>query len=71
MAFLLPMGKAIIDSLQIQDGDLVLDIATGTGEPGLTIAALTPNGRVTGTDLSADMLAIASQFIVQSSSNYK
>jgi ubiquinone/menaquinone biosynthesis C-methylase UbiE len=34
------MGKAIIDSLQIRDGDLILDIATGTGEPGLTIAGL-------------------------------
>ena len=59
MDFLRPMGDAIMNYLQIKDGDLVLDIATGTGEPGLTIAALTPKGKVTGTDLSEDMLSIA------------
>ncbi|QEM12196.1 class I SAM-dependent methyltransferase [Mucilaginibacter rubeus] len=59
MRFLKPMGDAIIDSLKIKDGDDVLDIAAGTGEPGLTIAALTPNGTVTGTDLAEGMLEIA------------
>jgi ubiquinone/menaquinone biosynthesis C-methylase UbiE len=59
MAFLRPMGDAIIDSLQIQDTDVVLDIATGTGEPGITIAGLVPGGKVTGTDLAEDMLTIA------------
>jgi len=59
MRFLKPMGDAIIDNLKIKDGDDVLDIAAGTGEPGLTIAALTPNGMVTGTDLAEGMLEIA------------
>jgi ubiquinone/menaquinone biosynthesis C-methylase UbiE len=59
MRFLKPMGDAIIDNLKIKDGDHVLDIAAGTGEPGLTIAALTPNGTVTGTDLADGMLEIA------------
>jgi ubiquinone/menaquinone biosynthesis C-methylase UbiE len=59
MRFLKPMGDAIIDRLKIKDGDHVLDIAAGTGEPGLTIAALTPSGSVTGTDLADGMLAIA------------
>lgn len=59
MQFLKPMGDTIIDNLQIKDGDNVLDIATGTGEPGLTIAALTPNGKVTGTDLADGMLQVA------------
>jgi ubiquinone/menaquinone biosynthesis C-methylase UbiE len=59
MRFLKPMGDAIIDNLKIKDGDHVLDIAAGTGEPGLTIAALTPNGSVTGTDLADGMLEIA------------
>ena len=59
MAFLKPMGDAIIDHLQITDTDQVLDMATGTGEPGITIAGLVPNGSVTGTDLAEDMLAIA------------
>ncbi|MDB5149518.1 MAG: Methyltransferase protein [Mucilaginibacter sp.] len=59
MRFLKPMGDAIIDNLKINDGDHVLDIAAGTGEPGLTIATLTPNGSVTGTDLADGMLETA------------
>lgn len=59
MAFLKPMGDAIVDALQLQPGDAVLDVATGTGEPGLTIAGLLPGGRVMGTDLAEGMLAIA------------
>ena len=59
MAFLQPMGEAIISSLDVHETDLVLDIAAGTGEPGITIAALTPNGVVTGIDLAEDMLVTA------------
>jgi ubiquinone/menaquinone biosynthesis C-methylase UbiE len=59
MAFLRPMGDAIIAALQPAGSDTVLDIATGTGEPGLTIAAALPGGRVTGTDLAEGMLATA------------
>jgi ubiquinone/menaquinone biosynthesis C-methylase UbiE len=59
MQFLKPMGDAIIDKLKIRPDDHVLDIAAGTGEPGLTIAALAKNGKVTGTDLAEDMLLIA------------
>lgn len=39
----------------------VLDVAAGTGEPGLTAAAMVPNGRVTVTDLSERMLAVAAE----------
>ena len=59
MNFLKPMGDAIIRALQLKDTDSVLDIATGTGEPGLTIASIVKKGKVVGTDLSDDMLAIA------------
>jgi ubiquinone/menaquinone biosynthesis C-methylase UbiE len=59
MRFLQPMGDAIIDYLQIKYDDTVLDIATGTGEPGLTIATMARKGKVIGTDLSEDMLSIA------------
>jgi ubiquinone/menaquinone biosynthesis C-methylase UbiE len=59
MDFLSPMGGAIINGLKVQDGDWVLDVAAGTGEPGLTIAKLNPNGRVVITDLSEKMLDIA------------
>lgn len=59
MEFLRPMGEAIIAGLYIKSDDEVLDIAAGTGEPGLTIAALATDGQVTGTDLSENMLTLA------------
>ena len=59
MNFLRPMGTKIIEALRIQPTDQVLDIATGTGEPGLSIARLASQGHVTGFDLSAGMLAVA------------
>ncbi|MHA4811166.1 class I SAM-dependent methyltransferase [Flavitalea flava] len=59
MEFLRPMGQTMIELLRVKETDQVLDIATGTGEPGLTIAGLVSKGKVTGTDLSEDMLSIA------------
>ena len=59
MEFLRPMGEAIIDRLEIKEDDIVLDIAAGTGEPGLSIAAIAKNGKVIGTDLADEMLLIA------------
>src|SRR3954447_1281240 len=59
MAQLGPVGAAMIERLDIADDQQHLDIASGTGEPGLTIARLIPNGRVVLTDLAAEMLEIA------------
>lgn len=59
MDFLLPMGEKIISGLNLKDTDHVLDIASGTGEPGLTIASLVKNGKVVLTDLADEMLLIA------------
>ena len=59
MNFLHPMGAKIIEALHIQPTDQVLDLATGTGEPGLSIARLASRGAVTGLDLSEGMLTIA------------
>ncbi|MDB5111513.1 MAG: methyltransferase protein [Mucilaginibacter sp.] len=59
MDFLHPMGEALINSLQLKNTDVVLDIAAGTGEPGISIADRVPNGKVVGTDLAEDMLMIA------------
>ncbi|HEY4148666.1 MAG TPA: methyltransferase domain-containing protein, partial [Chitinophagaceae bacterium] len=59
MHFLQPMGDVIIASLQLKPTNNVLDLAAGTGEPGLTIAAIVSKGKVTGSDLSEKMLAIA------------
>ena len=33
------VGESMIDALQIKDDQQHLDVAAGTGEPGLTIAA--------------------------------
>src|SRR6185503_7848578 len=59
MNFLKPMGNAIIKALDIKSNDVVLDIASGTGEPALTIASIVTNGEVYATDLSDEMLNIA------------
>ena len=59
MNFLKPIGEAIIKALDIKSNDVVLDIASGTGEPAFSIAAIAKNGRVYATDLSEEMLSIA------------
>jgi len=61
MDFLKPMGDEIIKSLNPKPTDIILDVAAGTGEPGLTIAKLVTNGKVVITDLSEDMLKIANE----------
>lgn len=60
-AQLAPVGAAIIDSLGISDTQQHLDVASGTGEPGLSIARLCPEGRVVLTDLVPEMLAVAAR----------
>ncbi|MCG2612520.1 class I SAM-dependent methyltransferase [Flavobacterium sp. SM15] len=60
MDFLKPMGEEIIKLLNLKDNDIVLDVAAGTGEPGLTIASrMNGQGKVIITDLAEDMLEIA------------
>ncbi len=59
MDFLRPMGDEIIRSINPNGHEKVLDIASGTGEPGLTIASMLDGGSVMITDLAEDMLTIA------------
>ena len=54
-----PVSAAMIERLDIAEDQQHLDIAAGTGEPGLSIARLSPKGRVVLTDLVAEMLDIA------------
>jgi Methylase involved in ubiquinone/menaquinone biosynthesis len=61
MNFLKPMGDAIIEELNIKEDDTVLDIASGTGEPALTIASMAKKGKVIATDVADQMLAIAKE----------
>jgi SAM-dependent methyltransferase len=56
-----PVGTAMIECLDIADGQQHLDIAAGTGEPGLSIAKLAPKGRVVLADLVAEMLGVAAR----------
>jgi SAM-dependent methyltransferase len=56
-----PVGMAMIERLDIADDQHHLDIAAGTGEPGLTVARLAPRGHVVLTDLSAEMLDVAAR----------
>jgi ubiquinone/menaquinone biosynthesis C-methylase UbiE len=56
-----PVSTAIIDHLDIVDDQKHLDIASGTGEPGLSVAKLAPKGHVVLTDLAAEMLDIATR----------
>jgi len=62
MNFLKPMGDAIIKALDIKSNDAVLDIASGTGEPAFSIAAIATKGKVYATDLSEEMLAVARSY---------
>ncbi|MGB5274955.1 MAG: class I SAM-dependent methyltransferase [Flavobacteriaceae bacterium] len=59
MDFIKPMGNEIIRQLKLKEGATVLDVASGTGEPGLTIASKLQGGKVMLADLSEDMLKIA------------
>lgn len=61
LAWLAPFGEAMIRHANLREDSNVLDIAAGTGEPGLTAAALVPRGRVTVTDLAEHMLAVAAE----------
>jgi ubiquinone/menaquinone biosynthesis C-methylase UbiE len=54
--------EALVEYALPQPGMKVLDLACGTGEPGISLAQrVGPEGHVTGTDLSSELLEIASQ----------
>jgi SAM-dependent methyltransferase len=60
------MGQAVTEALvecaQPKPGMQVLDVASGTGEPAISLAQrVGSQGRVTATDLSSDLLAIAQE----------
>lgn len=57
--WLQPFGDAIIHFLAPVSDAHILDVASGTGEPGLSIARLVPNGRVLISDHANEMLEIA------------
>ena len=53
-----PINHALVDDAEIGRGDTVLDIATGPGEPALSVAAVVgPEGKVVGIDPIPEMVA--------------
>ncbi len=54
-----PVGVVMVEALEVGDHDRHLDVASGTGEPGLTVARIAPGTRVVLTDISAEMLEVA------------
>jgi ubiquinone/menaquinone biosynthesis C-methylase UbiE len=65
MEFLRPMGQEIIAAIKPSGNDNILDVAAGTGEPGLTIATMLKGGKVVITDLAEDMLSVAKENAVK------
>ena len=54
------MSDRLIEMAKIKPGDKVLDIATGIGEPAITVAKrVGTSGHVLATDISSQMLSIA------------
>ena len=56
-----PFGDAVIQEAWLRPDSAVLDVAAGTGEPGLTAAALVPRGSVALLDISEGMLRVAAE----------
>src|SRR5712671_4596757 len=55
-----PVTQALVEDGQIGTGQVVLDIATGPGEPALSVAGLVgPKGKVFGIDPIPEMVAAA------------
>jgi SAM-dependent methyltransferase len=54
-----PVGETMLDLARLKDGDVVLDVATGSGEPGLSAARMVGKGRVVAIDISQGMVDIA------------
>jgi ubiquinone/menaquinone biosynthesis C-methylase UbiE len=57
-----PVTDALVEYAQPQPGMRVLDLASGTGEPAISLAMrMGPQGHVTALDLSPDLLQIATE----------
>jgi SAM-dependent methyltransferase len=61
-AFTRGATEAILEAAQLRPGMRVLDLASGVGDPALSIAAeVAPSGRVTATDLGPGMISLAEE----------
>jgi enediyne biosynthesis protein CalE5 len=56
------VSDRLIELANVNSGDKVLDVATGIGEPAISVAKIVgKSGHVTATDISSEMLAIAEE----------
>ena len=70
-AMLQPLGESVMDTLALQPGEHVLDIGCGCGHTSLSLAdRVGAEGSVTGVDISAPMLAVASQLAAERNSEH-
>lgn len=59
---LAPVGTAMLEALPVQPGDRIIDLASGTGEPALTLARYWQEKiEIIGTDAAAGMVKVAQQ----------
>src|SRR3569832_2698382 len=56
---LAPVGEALLEALAARPGDKILDIASCTGEPALTLARRQPHVDIIGIDAAAGMVRAA------------
>lgn len=59
MSSVMPVADGLVETLDLKGNEIVLDVASGTGEPGLSLCDKLPQGHVYGTDLSEKMVAVA------------
>jgi ubiquinone/menaquinone biosynthesis C-methylase UbiE len=56
-----PVGDALIERLLAQSGEKILDLASGTGEPALTLARQKKGITILGVDAAEGMIRVANQ----------
>lgn len=54
-----PVGEALLEALPVAPGEQILDVASGTGEPALTLARRNPHANITGIDAAPAMARVA------------
>jgi ubiquinone/menaquinone biosynthesis C-methylase UbiE len=61
-----PVSERMVELADIQPGQRVLDVATGSGEPAVTAAyRVGPSDHVIATDLSSQMIALGRERVAE------